>query len=161
MQSANVRIDAQGLESGILRAIVSGMPFDSTTFARTINDTYISELAPKSSPMRKKVRAARSRQVNYRSESTPATLRKQAAIRELLANGIPFTVRAIGEALGMSRQLTLYHVKKMAATHQLVMVLEPCEVNGGLQYRVWDEGALMAHYMLKGQAILRAREVAA
>lgn len=60
--------------------------------------------------------------------------------------GEGFTVSEIGRALGMSRQLVLYHVKKMAATAQLVMVLEPCIGNGGVQFRVWDEMALAAHY---------------
>jgi DNA-binding CsgD family transcriptional regulator len=84
---------------------------------------------------------------NYRSASTPATLRKQAAIRELLALvGEGLTVKEIGKALGMSRQLALYHVKKMAATYQLAMILEPCLGNGGLQFKVWDEMALAAHY---------------
>lgn len=126
------------------------MAFDSTN-ETTHTSTYIGELAPKRSRARRKAK----KQPNWRSSSTPATLRKQAAIRELLAAGIPFTVRAIGEALGMSRQLALYHIKKMAASHQLVMVLEPCDANGGLQYRVWDEGALMAHYMLKGQRVMQ------
>lgn len=132
------------------------MAFDDTTY--TLNGTYISELSPRTE---RKPRA-KGRQQNYRSPSTPATLAKQAAIRELLATGLSFSVRAIGEALGISRQLALYHVKKMAASAQLIMMLEPCDANGGLQYRVWDEGALMAHYMLKGQRILRQRaEVAA
>lgn len=116
-----------------------------------LNDSYIGELSPK--PAKAKRKAKRS--ANWRSSSTASTLRKQAAIRELLAAGLPFTVRAIGEAMGMSRQLALYHVKKMAADAQLVMMLEPCDRNGGLQYRVWDESALMAHYMLKGQRIVR------
>lgn len=123
--------------------------FQDTTQNRALNETYISELAPK----RAKRKAKRS--PNWRSGSTPATLRKQAAIRELLAAGLPFTVRAIGEALGMSRQLALYHVKKMAASAQLVMVLEPCDRNGGLQYKVWDDSALMAFYMARGQRVLR------
>jgi len=131
------------------------MAFDSTTFTHTLNGTYISELAP-STKKRAKRKAKRS--VNYRSGSTAGTLQKQAAIRELLATGISFDVRSIGEALGISRQLALYHVKKMAATAQLVMVLEPCELNGGLRYRVWDESALMAHYMLRGQRVIRAAQ---
>lgn len=117
-----------------------------------LNETYISELAPRPAKAKRKARKS----ANWRSSSTRATLAKQAAIRELLAAGLPFTVRAIGEAMGMSRQLALYHVKKMAADAQLVMVLEPCERNGGLQYRVWDESALMAHYMTKGQRVLMA-----
>jgi len=133
------------------------MAFDDTTYTRTsLNDSYIGELAPKT----KKARGKRT--PKWRSSSSPATLRKQARIRELLATGIPFTVRAIGDALGISRQLALYHVKKMAATYQLVMVLEPCDVNGGLQYRVWDETALMSYYMLRGQRIMaRSSERAA
>ncbi len=135
------------------------MAFDDTTATHTLNGTYISELAPAT---KKRAKRKSKRGPNYRSASTPATLQKQAAIRELLATGIAFDVRSIGEALGISRQLALYHVKKMAATAQLVMVLEPCEVNGGLRYRVWDESALMAHYILQGQRIMRPRvEVAA
>jgi hypothetical protein len=126
--------------------------FNDSSRARTLNDTYISELAPE--PVTRRRRAKAKRSPNWRSGSTPATLHKQAAIRELLATGLPFTVRAIGEALGMSRQLALYHVKKMAATGQLVMMLEPCDINGGLQYKVWDESALMAHYMARGQRVL-------
>lgn len=87
------------------------------------------------------------RTVSYRSSSTPATVKKQAAIRELLAlAGEGLTVSEIGRALGISRQLALYHVKKMAATYQLAMILEPCIGNGGLQFKVWDEMALAAHY---------------
>lgn len=87
------------------------------------------------------------RTVNYRSASTPATVKKQAAIRNLLALAAEgFTVREIGEALGMSRQLALYHLKKMAATAQVIMVLEPCIGNGGLQYKVWDENALALRF---------------
>lgn len=92
----------------------------------------------------------RRRTPNWRSSSTPATLAKQAAIRELLATGLSFTVAAIGDALGISRQLALYHTKKMAATKQLVMVLEAAPVGSGLRYRVWDETALMAHYLATG-----------
>lgn len=83
----------------------------------------------------------------YRSANKPATVRKQARIRELLSLvGEGFTVAEIGRALGISRQLALYHVKKMAAQAQLVMVLEPCVGNGGVQYRVWDEMTLALHY---------------
>lgn len=89
----------------------------------------------------------RTNRVNYRSSSTPATAKKQERIRELLAlAGEGFTISEIGRALGMSRQLALYHIKKMAATAQLVMVLEPCIGNGGVQFRVWDEGAIMGYY---------------
>lgn len=48
----------------------------------------------------------------------------------------------MGAALGISRQLALYHVKKLAAAGALTMILEPCERNGGLQFACWDTGAL-------------------
>lgn len=125
------------------------MAFDTTP--RT--ESYIAELLE---PARKQRRRTK-RSPNWKSRSTGATLYKQALIRELLSSGLPFTVRAIGDALGISRQLALYHVKKMAATARLVMVLEPCAVNGGLQFKVWDPAAIMAHYAVKAQLALRSR----
>ena len=118
--------------------------FESTA----VTESYISQLAPKGRRSRK--------QQSWRSKDSKATLRKQAAIRDLLATGLSFTVRAIGDALGITRQLALYHIKKMAAQGRLIMVLEPCEKNGGLQFKVWDETALMAHYALRARAVLAA-----
>lgn len=118
-------------------------------------DSYISDIQPR--PAKRQ----RRRTVNYRSASTPATLRKQAMIRDLLALvGEGLTVKEIGRALGISRQLALYHVKKMAATAQLVMVLEPCIGNGGVQFRVWDELALAAMYARSMPQLEATRRVA-
>lgn len=87
------------------------------------------------------------RTVNYRAPSRPGTIDKQNAILTLLARaGEGLTVSELAGLLGISRQLCLYHVKKMAATSQLVMQLEPCVGNGGLQFRLWDEEALASHY---------------
>lgn len=87
------------------------------------------------------------RTVNYRSPSRPSTIEKQNAILMLLARaGEGLSVSELATLLGISRQLCLYHVKKMAATSQLVMQLEPCVGNGGLQFRLWDEEALASHY---------------
>ena len=102
-----------------------------------------STMVPKARPAKK----AKRREVNYKSTNRKGTEEKQRLIRELLASGLPFTVRAIGVALGISRQLALYHVKKMAATSQLVMMLEPCERNGGLQFRCWTQETLEAFYV--------------
>jgi hypothetical protein len=59
-----------------------------------------------------------------------------------------FTVRELAGELGMSRQLCLYHVKKMAATSQLVMILEPCLESGGLRFRVWNELRMIVNYRI-------------
>lgn len=89
----------------------------------------------------------KTRTPNYKTASTPSTIRKQIAIRELLKHAEDgLSVREVAKALGISRQLALYHVKKLAAVYGCVMVLEPCAINGGLQFRVWDEMSLAAHY---------------
>lgn len=85
--------------------------------------------------------------VNYRSPSTQSTLAKQARLLQLLAESSDgYSVAEIGRLLGISRQLALYHVKKLAASYQVTMILEPCLGNGGLQFRVWDEAQVAAHY---------------
>lgn len=90
-------------------------------------------------PARRRAKA----RVNYQAADRPGTVRKQEAILRLLALApVGFTVRDVGAALGISRQLALYHVKKLAAQGRLTMILEPCERNGGLQFLVWDTSAL-------------------
>lgn len=56
-------------------------------------------------------------------------------------------VRELADTLGISRQLALYHLKKLAARAQIVMVLEPCAENGGLRFRCWDDTALALSYL--------------
>lgn len=91
---------------------------------------------------------ARSRQINYKSRNRPGTVAKHEAIaRWIKAGDEGFTVTELAALLGISRQLCLYHVKKMAAQAQLVMILEPCEGNGGLQYKVWDKTQLVVNYV--------------
>lgn len=126
------------------------MSLDSSTYSDSVYFQIPSSYAPparKRSKAAPKAKARRSRSPNYKSASTAATLDRQAQIRELLAlAGEGLTVAEIGKALGISRQLALYHCKKMAATYQAAMVLEPCMANGGLQFKVWDELALASHY---------------
>lgn len=119
--------------SAMFKSSESGQYFVSESFVRDLVDP-------------KPARRRGPRQTNYRSRSTPATLAKQARIRELLEStpgGL--SVAELGQALGISRQLALYHVKKMAAAYGLTMVLEPCLENGGLQYRCWDDMQLAVH----------------
>jgi AraC-like DNA-binding protein len=86
---------------------------------------------------------------NWRSASTPKTITLQARIRAILSHADEgFTVRELAVELGMSRQLCLYHVKKMAATSQLVMILEPCLESGGLRFRVWNELRMIVNYRI-------------
>lgn len=96
-----------------------------------------------------KVRAKR-KQVNYKSKDSKKTLERQFAILTWMAlapNGL--NVTDIASSLGISRQLCLYHLKKMAAKGLILMMLEPCEGNGGLRYRCWDEMQLAARYARK------------
>jgi len=119
-----------------------GMAFDSTPSS----DSYYTQIPSAYTPTKRRAPRAK-RSPNYRSASTTATLLKQKLIRELLElSGEGLTVAEIGRALGMSRQLALYHVKKLAASYGCAMLLEPCAINGGLQFKVWDEMALAAHY---------------
>lgn len=92
----------------------------------------------------------RPRPVNYRSSSSPGTVRRQLAIRELLAGttgaeGI--TVREIAAHLGISRQLALYHVKKLVALGGCVALLGASPENGGVRYLVWDQVRLAEFYV--------------
>jgi winged helix-turn-helix DNA-binding protein len=92
-------------------------------------------------------RRGRKPKVNYKSKSQKKTLVKQVAILEWLSvSDFGLCVSDIAVALGISRQLCLYHCKKLAAMGAITMVLEPCEGNGALRYRCWDETLLAAHY---------------
>lgn len=89
----------------------------------------------------------RRRTVNYRSESTLATLAKQEAILRWTRKCTDgFSISEIAALLGVSRQLALYHLKKLAAAGELVMILGPCDSNSGLQYRIWDETQMVVNY---------------
>jgi len=88
--------------------------------------------------------------VNYKSSSTSATLFKQAQIlRWARVADEGFSVSEMAILIGMSRQLCLYHVKKLAALGRIVMVLEPCDSNSGLQFRVWDHLQLVTNFIPK------------
>lgn len=102
------------------------------------------------------------RKQDYTSASTHRTRSRQLEISEWLTlfdEGM--TVAELAHALGISRQLCLYHVKKLAVSRGLVMQLEPCLDNGGLRYRCWSEAALMAHYVRRFSAPREALRVAA
>lgn len=85
--------------------------------------------------------------VNYKSRNSTKTVVLQERVRSLLArshNG--FTVSELGSELGVSRQLALYHLKKMVATGQILMLLEPCRENSGVRFRCWDRLQMVVNY---------------
>lgn len=84
---------------------------------------------------------------NYASRSTAASLAKQEQLqRWLRVADEGLSISELAALTGISRQLVLYHVKKLAAQRGLIMMLEPCENNGGLQFRVWDHAQFARNY---------------
>lgn len=81
------------------------------------------------------------RQPNYAGANRPKTERMHRVIAQLLQQSDGMTLSELGRAMGMSRQLMRYHVLKMCAHKRVVVILEPCEGNGGVQYRVWEKAA--------------------
>lgn len=93
-------------------------------------------------------RSKRAKRPDWTRPSKPRSLALQDRIAAILARcegGL--IVRELAELLGVSRQLALYHLKKLAARAGVVMVLEPCAENGGLRFRCWDDTALALSYL--------------
>ncbi len=91
---------------------------------------------------------AKARRPDWTRPSKPRSVALQARIASILAScegGL--IVRELADILGVSRQLCLYHLKKLAARAGVVMVLEPCAENGGLRFRCWDDTALALSYL--------------
>ena len=82
------------------------------------------------------------------TEATQALQRRVLGILRAAHAGL--TMSALGVELGMSRQRTMYHVKKMVVQKKLVCALELCDRNGGTQYRVWDIHRMVEH-LVPGQ----------
>ncbi len=123
------------------------MPFTQTSFA--FPELIIAEpvIPPAAAPARRARRNRRSaarKPVNYAGRNRPATDRLHARIAALLEVHDGLTLRDIGEAMGISRQLARYHVLKMVAHRRLLVIVEPCEGNGGVQYRVYERAAYAA-----------------
>jgi hypothetical protein len=96
---------------------------------------------------RRSAPAHRRGRTNWLSRSTGRTLDFQdQLVAALQGASLGFTVRELGEALGTSRQHALYHVKKAVAAGRIVMLLEPCEANAGLQFRCWNQTQLARRY---------------
>jgi predicted DNA-binding transcriptional regulator len=68
-------------------------------------------------------------------------------MRELLSFASEgMSVREMAHELGISRQLCLYHVKKLAADLGCVLVSAGCAANGQMMWQVWDESWLARYY---------------
>jgi len=114
-------------------------------------------------PRRPRPPTPRRGKANWQSRSTPRTLDFQDRLLDALAGAVKgFSVRELGEELGVSRQHALYHLKKAVAAGRVVMLLEPCESNGGLRFRAWDERQLARKFArtlpLAERVDLRLRE---
>lgn len=94
-------------------------------------------------PTKKRTRRAKKarKAPNYAGKNRPATERMHRVIAEILKQQDGMTLSELGRAVGMSRQLMRYHVLKMVAHKRVLVILEPCEGNGGVQYRVWEKAA--------------------
>lgn len=115
------------------------MSFEQTSFG------FVFPMPQEPAPaQRKRSRKRARRPVNYAGRNRPATDRLHARIAALLEVHDGLTLRDIGEAMGISRQLARYHVLKMVAHKRLLVILEPCEGNGGVQYRVYERAAYAA-----------------
>lgn len=98
-------------------------------------------------PARQRAPAARRGRANWLSRSTARTQDFQDRLVAALAGArCGFSVRELGEELGVSRQHALYHVKKAVAAGRITMILEPCERNGGLQFRCWNQAQLARRF---------------
>lgn len=99
---------------------------------------------------RKRSRARQRRTPNWQSKNRGRTGALQRLIHDWLdIRGAGMVVSELAALLGISRQLCLYHLKKMAATSQLVMALEPCQGNGGLQFHIWANRTAAAYFLAR------------
>lgn len=99
---------------------------------------------------RKRSRARQRRAPNWKSKNRGSTDELQHTIHDWLEiRGSGLVVSELAALLGISRQLCLYHLKKMAATSQLCMALEPCDGNGGLRFRVWANRTAAAYFLAR------------
>lgn len=115
------------------------MPFDTTQSDPNFPGFQMPLPSTKKSSRRRAKKAKR--QVNFASPNRPTTERLHRVIAEILKQQDGMTLAELGKAVGMSRQLARYHVLKMVAHRRLLVILEPCEGNGGVQYRVWERAA--------------------
>ena len=132
------------------------MSFDDTTqfhIPGLIARGFLPAVEPKPARPRRrtatKPRRKAARQVNYASPNRGRSSRLQDAILALLQHHDGMTLRDIGDAVGISRQLARYHVLKLVAHKRLLVVLEACEGNGGVQYRVWEHASLAAAFAVE------------
>lgn len=84
-------------------------------------------------------RKAKPRVVNYAGRNRASTDELHARMFEALALFPAITVRDLADLVGISRQLCLYHVKKMVAHDRLVAELAPCHGNGGVMFVLYTK----------------------
>lgn len=114
--------------------IYDGIAFD---FAQLPESAPESGRRARRSPSKRRSKAKR--EVNYHGRIRPATLALHDRIAALLEGCAGLSVREIAAEVGVSRQLCLYHIKKMVAHGRLIAELAPCPINGGVQFVVYEK----------------------
>lgn len=103
-----------------------------------------------STPPEGRRRRQQRRATGVRRPPSPKTQERYWELRALLdLAGRGATIAELAGALGWSRQLVLYHLKRLASGvggGGVVLQLEPCAANGRLQYRCWSAVVLSQWY---------------
>jgi hypothetical protein len=121
-------------------------------------ESYTSELRPRRGAT---PRPSQRATANAPRRANRAGAAKRARIQAWLRvapSGL--SISELAALVGCSRQLCLYHVKRLAAEGALsgvTAVLEPCARNGGVQYRVWSDERLVDAVLQHGAGAWRAR----
>lgn len=77
--------------------------------------------------------------VNYAGKNRASTDELHSRMFEALALFPAISVRDLADLVGISRQLCLYHVKKMCAQDRIVAELAPCHGNGGVMFVLYTK----------------------
>lgn len=131
---------------------------------RNVVESFISELAPRRAAPRRGRRAASAPRRGRTTRAGDAKRARLVAWLRVAPSGL--SVAELAALVGISRQLCLYHMKRLVATSRagasgVTAVLEPCARNGQTQYRVWDAERLTEAVLTRGAGAWRVETEAA
>ena len=108
------------------------------------NDAFIFQLHPGGvnpyTALNMTKHTTRKRTVNFKSDVTRGRTvgLESRLLAELADSPDGLTMREIGDELGIGRVDATYHCKRLAASGELRLELEPCDDNSGIRLRAWD-----------------------